>query len=140
MAALRSRRHHPPPQWRRGWSVAVLFALSILLNSLAVTAGAARDSGGGRGAPLVIELCSGGHVERVVIRDDAPAPAPPHDCADWCCMLCVSVLPPVGTGDPVAATPAPESTRLALSPAPVLPAWRVQGRSANPRAPPGAVI
>ncbi|SIT86600.1 DUF2946 family protein [Pontibaca methylaminivorans] len=137
MAARRSPRSRPPRHWwRTGRGVAVLFIFSLLFNSLAVTAGAAVARGGGTGAGLVIELCTNGQVEQVVIRDGVPAPAPAHDCADWRCMLCVSVLPSVDTGEAAARVPAPRATRLVLPPVPDLPAWRVQGRSANPRAPP----
>ncbi|WP_333684545.1 DUF2946 family protein [Pontibaca methylaminivorans] len=138
MAARRFPRSRPPRHWwRAGRGVAVLFIFSLLFNSLAVTAGAAAArSGDGEGAGLVIELCTNGQIEQVVIRDGVPAPAPSHDCADWRCMLCVSVLPSTGTGDGAACVPAPRITHLVLPPVPDLPAWRVQGRSANPRAPP----
>ena len=136
MAARRFPRSRPPRHWwRAGRGVAVLFIFSLLFNSLAVTAGAAVARGGD-GAGLVIELCTNGQVEQVVIRDGVPVPAPSHDCADWRCMLCVSVLLSTGTGDGAACVPAPRITHLVLPPVPDLPAWRVQGRSANPRAPP----
>lgn len=139
MAARPSPRGRPPRQWwRAGRGVAVLFIFSLLFNSLAVTAGAAVARGGD-GAGLVIELCTNGQVEQVVIRDGVPVPAPSHDCADWHCMLCVSVLPSAGTGNAAARVPAPRATHLVLLPVPDLPELRVQGRSANPRAPPGVI-
>lgn len=119
-----------------GWAALLVFALSLLLNSLTVTASLGLDSGHGQeSASFIVEICADGHSAQVVMQDDTPAPSPPHDCAD-CCVLCFFALSPDaagGCGEAALTDAAMPIVTLALR---ALSAWRIQSRPGNPRGPP----